>query len=72
MINLSCVKNYNHLNQSQRYALKAYLSVNKSRSEISSLLIKVSESTVTRALKRNCVDLNKVYRAYSGTIEVGA
>ena len=32
------MKNYNHLNQSKRYALEAYLSVNKSRSEISALL----------------------------------
>ncbi len=56
------MKNYSHLNQSQRYALQAYLSVNKSRSEISALL-EVSESTISRELKRNCDDRNKVYRA---------
>ncbi len=56
------MKNYNHLNQSKRYALEAYLSVNKSRSEISALL-EVSESTISRELKRNCDDRNKVYRA---------
>lgn len=56
------MKNYTHLNQSQRYALEAYLSVNKSRSEIAGLL-QVSESTISRELKRNCDDRNKCYKA---------
>ena len=56
------MKNYSHLNQSQRYALEAYLSVNKSRTEIA-VLLEVSESTISRELKRNCDDRNNVYRA---------
>ena len=55
------MKNYSHLNLSQRYALEAYLSVNKSRSDIAELL-KVSDSTICRELKRNCDDRNKSYR----------
>ena len=56
------MKNYRHLNLSQRYALEAYLSVNKSRSEIA-VLLQVSESTICRELKRNCDVRNNAYRA---------
>ena len=56
------MKNYTHLNLSQRYAIEAYLSVNKSQSAIAALL-NVSESTIGRELKRNSDSRNGSYRA---------
>ena len=56
------MKNYTHLDQSQRYGLESYLSVGKSKSEIATIL-EVSVSTVYRELKRNCDARNTNYRA---------
>jgi len=56
------MKNYTHLDQSQRYGLESYLSVGKSKSEIA-MILKVSVSTIYRELQRNCDARNTCYRA---------